>query len=167
VIYEVTIGDASFRVELSAGEKAWVCRLAEPGGSIRELEVDALLAGDVLSLLIDGRSYEARYDHISGEITLNGQRFPVEVRDLRSLRTRRRGSREANAPKKIVAPMPGKVVRVLVTEQSQVEAGQGIVVVEAMKMQNELKAPRSGTVTKLLVNDGAAVNAGDAIAVIG
>jgi biotin carboxyl carrier protein len=166
VTYEVVVGNSVFRVELTRGEKSWRCRLSEPGGPARELEIDALVASnDTLSLLIAGRSYEIRRDGGSGEVILQGERFPVEVRDLRSLRSRRTG-REQHGPKKLVAPMPGKIVRVLVEEKGEVEAGQGIVVVEAMKMQNELKSPKKGIVTKLLVREGAAVNAGDALAVI-
>ena len=62
--------------------------------------------------------------------------------------------------------MPGRVVRLLVAENSVVEAGQGIVVVEAMKMQNEIKSPKKGTVQKILVSEGAAVNAGDVLAIV-
>jgi biotin carboxyl carrier protein len=62
--------------------------------------------------------------------------------------------------------MPGKVVRVLVEVGQQVEAGQGVVVVEAMKMQNELKSPKAGTVTELRAKPGSTVNAGDVLAVI-
>jgi biotin carboxyl carrier protein len=62
--------------------------------------------------------------------------------------------------------MPGKVVRFLVTENSTVEAGQGVVVVEAMKMQNEIKSPKKGRVVKLAVAEGAAVNAGDVLAIV-
>jgi biotin carboxyl carrier protein len=62
--------------------------------------------------------------------------------------------------------MPGKVVRFLVGENSPVEAGQGVVVVEAMKMQNEIKSPKKGTVVKLAVAEGAAVNAGDVLAIV-
>jgi biotin carboxyl carrier protein len=165
--YEVTVGSSTFRVELTATSGAWRCRVSDSGGSTRELEVDAALsAGDVLSLLVGGRSYEVRRDALTSEIILQGQHFPVEVRDLRSLRARRRAGQDAAGPKKVVAPMPGKIVRVLVAERSEVEAGQGIMVVEAMKMQNELKAPKKGVVTKLLVSEGAAVNAGDALAVI-
>jgi len=164
--YEVVVGNSIFRVELIRGEKSWRCRLSEPSGPARELEIDAhAAANDTLSLLIAGRSYEIRRDAGSGEVILQGERFPVEVRDLRSLRSRRAG-REERGPKKLVAPMPGKIVRVLVEEKGEVEAGQGIVVVEAMKMQNELKSPKKGIVTKLLVSEGAAVNAGDALAVI-
>jgi biotin carboxyl carrier protein len=62
--------------------------------------------------------------------------------------------------------MPGRIVRVLVAENSEVEAGQGIVVVEAMKMQNEIKSPKKGVVKKIAATTGAAVNPGDVLAVI-
>jgi biotin carboxyl carrier protein len=62
--------------------------------------------------------------------------------------------------------MPGKVVRLLVRERDQVEAGAGVAVVEAMKMQNEIKSPKRGTVQKILVGEGAAVNAGDVLAIV-
>ena len=167
MIYEVTVGASTFRVELIPGKNSWQCRLSDAAGSTRELEVDGMLsAGDVLSLLVGGQSYEVRRDAVSGEVIVQGERYPVEVRDLRSLRTSRRGAHAGVGPKKLVAPMPGKIVRVLVAERSEVEAGQGIMVVEAMKMQNELKSPKKGVVTKLLVSEGAAVNAGDALAVI-
>ena len=67
---------------------------------------------------------------------------------------------------RIVAPMPGKVVRVLTEVGDQVEVGAGIVVVEAMKMQNEMKSPMAGTVVAMNVSPGATVNAGDVLAVI-
>jgi biotin carboxyl carrier protein len=62
--------------------------------------------------------------------------------------------------------MPGKVVRILAAAGSSVEAGQGVLVVEAMKMQNELKSPKAGKVQKVLVAEGAAVNAGDVLAIV-
>ena len=62
--------------------------------------------------------------------------------------------------------MPGKVVRVLVKENSEVDAGQGVVVVEAMKMQNEIKSPKKGVVRKMIAAEGASVNAGDVLAVV-
>src|SRR5437667_10102048 len=73
---------------------------------------------------------------------------------------------QADKAPRIVAPMPGKVVRVLVEVGDQVEAGAGIVVVEAMKMQNEMKSPKIGTVVTLNVEVGATVNAGDVLAII-
>ena len=62
--------------------------------------------------------------------------------------------------------MPGKVVRILLSEGAEVQAGDGILVVEAMKMQNEVKSPKKGTLQKLVVSEGAAVNAGDVLAVV-
>ena len=62
--------------------------------------------------------------------------------------------------------MPGKVVRILVAHGTEVEAGAGVLVVEAMKMQNEVKSPKNGTIQKILVKEGAAVNAGDVLAIV-
>jgi biotin carboxyl carrier protein len=93
-------------------------------------------------------------------------RYGVELRDPRSLQSRRNFAGDEKGPKKVVAPMPGRVVRVLVAEKSEVEAGQGIVVVEAMKMQNEIKSPKKGTVQKILAASGTAVNAGDVLAIV-
>ena len=62
--------------------------------------------------------------------------------------------------------MPGKVVRILVRERAEVEAGQGIVIVEAMKMQNEIKSPKKGILQKLLTAEGSNVNAGDVLAIV-
>ena len=78
----------------------------------------------------------------------------------------RRAKQLLKGARPLVAPMPGKVVRFLVTANSTVEAGQGVVVVEAMKMQNEIKSPKKGRVVKLAVAEGAAVNAGDVLAIV-
>ncbi|MGA7302985.1 MAG: biotin/lipoyl-containing protein, partial [Candidatus Sulfotelmatobacter sp.] len=85
--------------------------------------------------------------------------------DPRSLRGRARAA-DDRGPKKIVAPMPGKVVRLLVKEGDEVELGAGVAVVEAMKMQNEIKSPKKGTVQKIMATEGAAVNAGDVLAIV-
>ena len=79
--------------------------------------------------------------------------LPVDLRDPRSLRARQGGAQDEKGPRKIVAPMPGRVVRLLVAEQAEVEAGQGIVVVEAMKMQNEIKSPKKGIVKKIVARE--------------
>jgi biotin carboxyl carrier protein len=62
--------------------------------------------------------------------------------------------------------MPGKVVRVLIPEKGEVKAGQGVLVVEAMKMQNEVKSPKDGTVEKIIAGEGTNVNAGDVLAIV-
>jgi biotin carboxyl carrier protein len=122
----------------------------------------------VYSVLLDGRSYEVRAIR-NGDglrLELDGQRFSAEVYDPRD-----RGGKSAAAVgtgrQNVNAPMPGKVIRVLVGEGDAVEAGQGLVVVEAMKMQNEMKSTRAGQVVEVRVQDGATVSAGDTLVVIG
>src|SRR5262249_9746534 len=87
--------------------------------------------------------------------------FIAEVIDPRAWRGRRQGGVEAEGRQQITAPMPGKIVRVLVKAGDQVESGQGLLVVEAMKMQNEIRSPKSGTVERVLAVEGQAVNAGE------
>src|SRR5882672_8613361 len=164
MVYEVTVDGTPHRLELERGEGVWKCRLDG-----REIMVDAVLARpDVLSLLIEGRSYEIKREQTRTDLHLwvGSKRFEVELRDPRSLRSRRDGTGDASGPRKLLCPMPGKIVRVLVAEKSAVEAGEGIVVVEAMKMQNEIKSPKKGVVQKILAVSGASVNAGDVLAIV-
>jgi len=164
MVYEVTVDGKPYRLELERAQGAWRCRLDG-----REINVDAVVVRpDFLSLLVDGRSYEIKRERSPAGLHLwaGSTRFEVELRDPRSLRSRRDGAGDRSGPKKLVAPMPGKVVRVLLTEKSEVEAGQGIVVVEAMKMQNEIKSPKKGVVQKILATQGATVNAGDVLAIV-
>jgi len=93
------------------------------------------------------------------------------ARDIKIIDPKRlRGSQTAGAhhtgAAQIVSPMPGKIIRVLVEVGAAVEAGAGVVVVEAMKMQNEMKSPKSGVVVAINAETGATVNAGDVLAVI-
>jgi biotin carboxyl carrier protein len=160
VIYDVSINCKPHRVEIRRSNGSWLCKLDD-----KEIPVDIVSAGDgVLSLLLEGKSYEVKQE--SGHIWVGSNRYPVEVRDLRSLRSRRNAADSEDGPCKLVASMPGKIVRVLVEERASVEAGQGIVVVEAMKMQNEIKSPKKGIVQKLNASVGASVNAGDLLAIV-
>jgi biotin carboxyl carrier protein len=117
----------------------------------------------VYSILIDGIVHEARVD--GGTVTIAGQRYPIEQVDPRKY-VRRGAGTAGTGRSSIKAPMPGKIVRVLVNVGDTVEAGQGIAVIEAMKMQNELKAPGPGTVTSVAVKAGDTVIAGAVLAVI-
>ena len=144
--------------------------VADIGGRHYELEVSEL--GDDEYLLLDGfcvyncRLASSRGQRDCFEVHLRGNRYDVRVIDPKRLRgSQSSGGNEPGAAQ-IVAPMPGKVVRVLVGVGSRVEVGAGIAVVEAMKMQNEMKAPKAGTVVSLRVVAGATVNAGDVLAVI-
>lgn len=163
MIYDVTVDGKSHRLELNRASRGWSCQL--DGGDI---PVDAVLARpDVLSLRIGDLAFEVKCERVSGETHLwvGSQRFAVEVRDPRSLRGRVRAA-DDQGPRKLTAPMPGKVVRVLASQGAEVEAGAGVLVVEAMKMQNEVKSPKKGILQKILVSPGAAVNAGDVLAIV-
>jgi biotin carboxyl carrier protein len=142
------------------------CRF-QIGGHVREAQVEAPEPG-VYSVLLDGRSYEVRVeDGLAGGVVvvIDGYRFEVEVRDPRRWSRKSADSGEAGM-QRITAPMPGKVVRVLVSHGDEVEAGQGLVVVEAMKMQNELKARRAGKVIAVAAKEGATVAAGEVLVTI-
>ena len=161
--YEITIDGKNYRLDLSQAEGRWSCRVDG-----RDVEVDAVLARpNVLSLRIGNKAYEVKCERVGGDVHIwvGSQRFAPEVRDPRSLRSRARAA-DDQGPKKLTAPMPGKVVRILLSQGAEVEAGAGVLVVEAMKMQNEVKSPKKGTIQKILVSEGAAVNAGDVLAIV-
>jgi biotin carboxyl carrier protein len=117
----------------------------------------------VFSLLRDGVVYEARLD--GDTVTIAGQQYRVDKTDPRQYLRRESGALGPGRAS-IKAPMPGKIVRVLVSVGDSVEAGQGIAVIEAMKMQNEMKATSAGCVTSISVKDGDTVVAGAVLAVI-
>jgi biotin carboxyl carrier protein len=155
------------------------------------IDVDVRREGERVIAVVDGRNYQLnlqqtvasyvlRFDGAVFDCRVDGQprpgetvevfvgteRFAIMFIDPKRLR----GSAEADGigdgAARIVAPMPGKIVRVLVELGAPIEAGAGVVVVEAMKMQNEMKSPKAGTVTAINVEVGATVNGGDVLAVI-
>ena len=140
----------------------------------RSFAVEArVLRSGVLSLVLDGRSYRAvREDDASAgngggsAVVVGDRRFSYHVEDSRSLKARRAHGGGADGPRTIKASMPGRVVRILAGRGETVEAHQGVVVIEAMKMQNELKSPKAGRVAELRVAAGDTVSAGDVLAVI-
>jgi biotin carboxyl carrier protein len=144
-----------------------VIRKVLVNGRPQELRPDADIVQvepGVFSVLLDGRSFEVR----AGDdlVTVDGHRYDVEVHDPRELRRRDTGA-AAEGQQILKASMPGKVVRLLVAEGEDVSANQGLLVVEAMKMQNEVKSPRAGRVISVRVTEGSAVGAGDVLAVVG
>jgi biotin carboxyl carrier protein len=162
---DLEIDGGAGRIELLA--PAPRCRFRIDDGP--ELCADVELAEPgVYSVLIDGRSYEARVEETPTAlvVVIDGRRFEIDVRDPRRF-TRRGGSGGVDGVQTVAAPMPGKVVRVLASVGEEVAAGQGILVVEAMKMQNEMKAPRAGRVLTISTREGATVAAGESLATIG
>jgi len=134
----------------------------------RKIVADAVLIfTGVYSILLDGRSFEVSVEK-SGDgwlVRTPGREFQVEILDPRSWRRAHGGSIELEGRQQVVAPMPGKIIRVLAAAGQKVEAGQGLLVIEAMKMQNEIRSPKSGTVDRL-AQEGQTVNAGEILAVV-
>ena len=163
--FSLTLDGVEAKLELVAPAPA--CRFLWDGGPERSADVVAA-APEIYSVLLDGRSYEARVEETSEGLTVfvEGRRFSVEISDPRSW-SRKAAAGRGEGVQTISAPMPGKVVRILVAAGDTVEAGQGLMVVEAMKMQNEMKAPRAGTVLTLAASEGATVVAGETLATLG
>ncbi len=126
------------------------------------------LSPRVSSLLIEGRSYRVVFDpRTDAEAVVVGEhRMTYTIGDPRALRWQKRTSTSESGALSITAPMPGLIVKLLVTIGDAVKEEQPLLVMEAMKMQNELKAPRSGTVTRVAVEAGAIVQAGKLLLVI-
>jgi biotin carboxyl carrier protein len=134
----------------------------------RLVEADAVrISRYEYSILLGGRSLEVTAEEASDGLLLcvNGREFHVEIFDPRSWRRGRGAGIELEGRQQLIAPMPGKVVRVLVAAGQQVSAGQGLLVIEAMKMQNEVRSPKSGKVEKL-AQEGQTVNAGEILAIV-
>ena len=133
---------------------------------VRETEPDGYL------FFLNTNVHECRVSERAGakdtfDITVHGRSYEVTIVDPKRLRSGQNSDRHHHGAAEILAPMPGKVVRVLVQEGEAVEAGQGLVVVEAMKMQNEMKAPKAGKVLSIHGTEGATVTAGEVLATIG
>jgi len=142
---------------------------ADIDGRAYQFEIRELAGGEYL--LLNGTAvFRGRVDqHKSREsigVFLNGHAYDIHISDPKRLRGGDGSGVHEHGTAEIVSPMPGKVVRILVAEGTEVEAGVGIVVVEAMKMQNELKSPKAGVVSSIKAEVGATVNAGDVLAVI-
>ncbi len=168
--YEVLLTSSNSKekariIELERNASGWLVTVDG-----RAVAVDAVeIAPNALSILLDGQSFEINVaPSPDGKLKLqNGtQEFIAEVIDPRAWSGRRHGSVEAEGRQQVLAPMPGKVVRLLVKAGEHVEADQGLLVVEAMKMQNEIRSPKSGMVERVLAKEGQPVNAGDVLCVV-
>jgi biotin carboxyl carrier protein len=151
-------------VEIQAAAPSYRFRLGDAPERDANVEMPE---PDVYSVLLDGRMYDARVEETPAGlvIVIDGYRFEIEVRDPRRW-SRKDAARAGEGVQTVMAPMPGKVVRVLVAPGDAVEAGQGLLVVEAMKMQNEMKAARAGRILSVTVKEGATVAAGEVLATI-
>lgn len=135
-----------------------------------EIEIRELADGQYL-LLGGSRTYRCRVEAKrdspnSFEVVLRGLARDITIIDPKRLRSSQTAGAHHSGAAQIISPMPGKIVRVLVEVGAEVETGAGIIVVEAMKMQNEMKSPKAGVVVSINAEAGATVNAGDVLAVI-
>jgi biotin carboxyl carrier protein len=165
--------DHEFELSAPAGATPGRTGAASSGAKIK-FDGETLLADGeeispgVYSILIDGQSYEAQVSRRAGDaegylnpyvVTVGLRHYLVEIRDPRRWRRDGAGVRE-KGPQEIVAPMPGKIVKVLVSENQEVVRDQGLLVIEAMKMQNEIRAPRAGRVERIYAQEETGVEAG-------
>ena len=164
--YEIVINGARRAAEFSPPRDAVSRATFAIDGRFVEADV-ALISPGEYSILIGGRSLNVTVEESAAGllIRVNGREFRVEIFDPRSWRRGRGAGIELEGRQRLVAPMPGKIVRVLAAAGQQVSAGQGLLVIEAMKMQNEIRSPKSGTVEKL-AGEGQTVNAGEVLAIV-
>ena len=143
---------------------------AEIGGRVYDLEVRQP-SPDSYLFFLGANVYECRVNERVAakevfDVDIRGRAFAVTIVDPKRLLSGQNSDRHHHGVAEIRAPMPGKVVRVQIEAGASVEKGTGLVVVEAMKMQNEMKSPREGVVVSINVKPGDTVNAGDVLAVV-
>ena len=162
MFFDATIGGISTRVEVRENQGRY--RVTAGGNT---LDLDWVKTGENdASLLVDGASHDVSFERTVGgfAVLLRGDRFDVDLKD--AVKAGVFGAVKPSGPLKLQAPMPGKIVKVLVAVGDSVEAGRGVLVMEAMKMENELKASRAGTVQEIKVKEGQAVEMGALLLVI-
>ena len=166
MIYEVTEGKESIRIELhEAGEGLYDVTVG--GETVR---VDVCKSGrTIYSVIEDGKQFEAMVDE-RGEhgfdILVGGQLFHLISEDERSKLLFASAGGGATGPQTVSAEMPGKVVKVVCAVGEEVTAGQGVVVIEAMKMENEIPSPIDGVVREIGVTEGDAVETGAVLFIV-
>jgi biotin carboxyl carrier protein len=164
--FTVVIGGTSSVVEIEEGPDGRL-HVRVDGEAV---EVDGQLSpGGTRSLLVDGASHlvDLAEERDGLRVSVDGEPFQVRVEDPVRRRGGFAGPTAAGTAQRLVAPMPGKVVAVLVEVGQVVEPGAGLVVLEAMKMENEFRATVRGTVTEVHVAPGQAVDGGDLLVVVG
>jgi biotin carboxyl carrier protein len=162
VRFDAVIGERRLRAEVRRTDGGYAVTL--DGNT---LDVDFLETGDhFASLLVEGRSYEVGVEGRDGRYRIHLPDGAVMVGLAEPSRDGGARPRRSHGPQRLTAPMPGRVVRVLAGEGDEVGAGQGLVVIEAMKMENELKSPRQGRLREVAVCEGQAVEAGALLVVV-
>jgi len=167
VAFEVFDGEHVLKVEASRLE-------VRPHDELFEIEINgekkvvsiSWISPAHLSILLDGKSFNVEVEHFGKkyQVTTRGEVYEFSVTDEREVVTTEKPQECGRLV--VNAPMPGLVVEIMCSDGEQVEAGQGVLVLEAMKMQNEISAPASGIITVITVEQGATVNSGDSLFII-
>lgn len=162
---KATIGGVEHQVSLDFKEN-----IASVDIDGRSYEIEVRETSPGIYLLLDGaRINRCRVETSAPNafsVSVGGTDYDVQITDPKRLRSGQSSGSHDHGAAEITSPMPGKVVRVLVEVGASVEAGAGILVVEAMKMQNELKAPKAGVVVSIAAQAGTTVSAGQVLAVV-
>ncbi len=160
MILTATVCDETHRVEVRAAEGGYLAVVDGRSFTLDYVELE----GGFVSLLVEGRSLDALLERRPWGylVSMGAGRYEVALSYGALAPARHPAGGEA----RLMAPMPGKVVRILVEPGQVVGVAQGLVVVEAMKMENELKATRGGTVREIHVREGQAVEGGALLLVL-
>ena len=164
--FVVTVGDREEAVEVTGEDGRYRVLL---GGEVWEVDSRAPAPG-IRSLLIAGVSHVADVAERDGAwvVGVGGESYVVQVEEATRHVIRTRGAAAGGGgAQTLTAPLPGRISHVAVKPGDRVSPGDALVVIEAMKMENEFKASTAGTVTEVRVEEGQAVNAGDVLVVIG
>ncbi|MFQ5340299.1 MAG: biotin/lipoyl-containing protein [Anaerolineae bacterium] len=157
--YIATIDGQDFTIDIDRDE-----RISLEGTPV-SIDLESIDGRSLFSLILDRASYEVFTERHEGRyfVTIDGDRYEVRVEDerIKQLRELSGAKREEAGELRIAAPMPGLVVNVIVEEGQQVSVGDGVVILEAMKMENEIRAPSAGIVESIRVSAGQTVNQGD------
>lgn len=163
--FVATVGGRARRVEVAGSGGRYQVTV---GGQV--WEVDARLTPQgIYSLLVDGVSYVADVADQDGAtiVDVGGETYTVQIEEETRYTIRTRGGMGVgHGAQTLMAPLPGRITHVAVRPGDRVGPGDTLVVIEAMKMENEFKASTAGTVTEVRVEPGQAVNAGDILVVI-
>jgi len=158
------------------GEQTYTVEIEEVGKSLYRVAIDGsefLVDGKKTgrsnySLIVDSRSFEVDVDNSEDEyrVLVDGRNYHVNLVDERRVRVGAQSGIQLEGRQKVSVPMPGKVIAVLVSEGDAVEKGQGLVIVEAMKMENEVKSPITGEVKEIKVKAGETVEGGAVLVIV-
>lgn len=162
---EAACADRTYSIEVSRSGEQFLVRIGERALPVRLLN----RTQGRWTLEIEGRIHDVVVNAAQGQTRVEWQKltFPIQVYSRSEKMQRQTSELEIAGIVPVKAQMPGKVISVLVREQEEVEAGQGLAVIEAMKMQNELRSPKKGKVLTCRVQKGGTVNAGELLFEIG